>query len=154
MTGQPRRTPGFSLIESTLAIAILGIVLIVAASIVSERVRAAKIRVAAGQFVMDLRAARLTALSNRGPVDVVVAADPGNSYRYTGAHGMIRLVPMPDGVRIISSTSPIRFRSNGSVLGGASTVIETNLSNSSLERWTVTTSVLGIPQTAHEKVVP
>ena len=59
---------------------------------------------------------------------------------------------MPDGVRIVSSTSPIQFKPNGSILGGSTTVIESPISASTLSKWTITTNVLGVSTTTHEPV--
>jgi hypothetical protein len=83
-----------------------------------------------------------------------VAVDPANSYEYTDAQGRSRRIEMPAGVRIVSSTNPIQFRANGSVLGGASTVIESQITPEILSRWTVTTSSLGISRTTHQQVGP
>ncbi len=145
------RSRGFTLVEFLVAGAILAIMVALLAPIVAERVRVTKARTTAGQFAIDLRAARWIAVSNRSTIDVTVDV-ANNEYQYTDAHGRLRKIAMPSGVRIVSSTSPIQFRSNGSVLGGASTVIEADLSNDVISRWTVTTSVIGISRTEHERI--
>jgi hypothetical protein len=85
-------------------------------------------------------------------VTVAVSTNPLNSYEYTDARGDQRSVHLPPGVRIVSSVTPITFRPNGSVLGGATTVIETELSSSRTERWSVQTNGLGISRAS--KVIP
>jgi len=140
--------------ESLVVIVIVGMTVVVAVPLTAERVRSARIRVATKQFVVDLRAARLTAVSNRSSVDVVVSADPTNSYQFTDSRGREHQVQLPEGVRIANSNALIQFRANGSVLGGASTVLETDLSKYESERWTVTTSVLGVTRTAHARFTP
>jgi Tfp pilus assembly protein FimT len=120
--------------------------------IVGERVRMAQIRTMVGQFAFDVRAARWTAVSLRSPVDLTVSVEPTNVYQFLDSRGRPRRVEMPEGVRIVSSTSPIRFEANGSVPGGASTVIEVQLDNDTVSRWTVSTNLLGVPTTTEEKV--
>jgi Tfp pilus assembly protein FimT len=140
--------------ESLVVIVIVGMTVVIAIPLIAERVRSARIQVATKQFVVDLRAARLKAVSNRNSVDVAVSADPVNSYRFTDSRGRDHQVQLPEGVRIANSNALIQFRSNGSVLGGASTVLETNLSKYESERWTVTTSVLGITRATQARFTP
>ena len=145
---------GFSLPELLAATTVLAILLAFLVPLASEQLQMARIRTSVNQFALDLRAARWTAVSGRAPVDLVVAVDPGNSYEYTDARGSVRTIEMPSGVRIVSSTSPIRFRANGSVAGGSSTVIETKVGKDTVSRWTVSTSALGISRTTHQQVSP
>jgi len=149
-----RRQRGFSVLEALVVIVLLGITAAVASSLVKERVLSARIRVAADQLAFDLRAARLKAVSNRTPVDVIVTVDPANRYEYTDTYGRLRARELAPGVRIVSSSSPIVFQSNGSVTGGASTLLEADVSSSAVERWTIDTTVLGNPRVSHERVSP
>lgn len=148
------RELGFTLLEALTVMTILAITATVASAMVLERVRSTRIRVAAEQFAIDLRAARLKAVSTRSSVDVTISLDPTNAYEFSDGHGRLRRIRMPPGVQIISSDSTISFQANGSILGGTSTVFETELTPRSTERWTVTTSVLGNPRTTHYRVVP
>ena len=145
---------GFTMTESLVVIVIIGMTVVIAIPLISERVRSARIQVAAKQFVVDLRAARLKAISNRRSVDVVVAVDPVNSYEFTDSRGRDHQVQLPKGVRIVNSNALVQFRANGSVLGGASTVLETDVSKYEGVRWTVTTSVLGVTRTTHARFTP
>ena len=154
MRNRLRRERGVTLLEALVALLLLGITSAFASSLVVERVRATRSRVAAEQLAVDLRSARMAAISNRKPVSLVVSTDPANAYEYTNAQGVLRRVELPDGVRIVSSTSPIRFEPNGSVAGGASTVLETKLAEYRLERRTVSTNVIGISRISHELVQP
>ena len=151
-----RRTAdrGFTLVESVVVAALVAITLLVAVSLVQERLQSARARVAADQLSVDLRLARLTAVSRRSAVDVVITAHPTNSYRLTDSRGRTRTVLMPRGVRIVSSTSPIVFRANGTVSGGASTVLETDVSRRTVERYTINTGLLGVPRIDHERTQP
>ena len=119
---------------------------------VGEGARRLRVRNMVTQFALDLSAARWTAVSGRTAVDLVVTVDPANRYEYTDHHGRLRSVQMPDGVRIVSSTSPIQFKPNGSILGGSTTVIESQISASTLSRWTIATNVLGISTATREQV--
>jgi Tfp pilus assembly protein FimT len=154
MTNRRREESGLTLIEALIVLLLVAISSAFASSFVVERVRATRSRVAADQLAVDLRSARLAAISNRKPVSLVVSTDPANAYEYTDHQGKLRRVDLPDGVRIVSSTSPITFESNGSVAGGASTVLETQLSKYHQERRTVTTNVIGIARVSHELLQP
>lgn len=143
---------GFSLGEVLAVVAIAGIVVAIGVPLVAEQVRAAKIRSAADQYAMSLKAARMIAVSKHAALPVTVQAHPANTYSYTDTDGDVRTITMPPGVRIVSSDSPITFQTNGSLAAQASTVIETTMSGSETERWTVTTSILGISSIDHERV--
>jgi hypothetical protein len=54
---------------------------------------------------------------------VIVDVDPLNEFEYVDGTGRKRVFRMPPGVRIVSSTTPIVFRPDGSVLVAASTEI-------------------------------
>ena len=139
-----QKTAGFSIAEALVVLVLSFFLLTFATTVISQGVRASRIKAASHQFTMDLRLARLTAVSKRTVVDLVVSGDPVNEYQYTDSWGRIRRGVMPPGVRITTSTTPIRFLPNGSVQGGATTVLEAPLTNSILERRTIATSVLGI----------
>jgi prepilin-type N-terminal cleavage/methylation domain-containing protein len=147
------RQAGVTLPELLVVLAIGGIILSVGVALVSDQVRSASIRGAADQFAVDLRAARMIAVSNQANVDLVVQADPQNRYTYTRADGVPVNVELPPQVKIVSSSpSTIQFRSNGSVTAAATTVIEISLSGNVRERWTVTTSTVGVPSVVKTRV--
>ena len=143
---------GFSLGELLVVIAIVALAAGVSIPLVAEQFRQAKIRGAADQFTMTLKAARMIAVTKRATVDVTVATHPTNTYTYPDQGGTLRTVQLPDGVRIVSSTSPISFRLNGSVPAAATTVMEADLTANTTERWTVTTSILGVPTISHQRI--
>jgi prepilin-type N-terminal cleavage/methylation domain-containing protein len=149
---QRQRSAGFTILEVLVVTVILAIMTAFFVPLAVERVRVARVRTTVNQFALDVRAARWTAVSGRKPVDMVVAVDPANSYEYTDIHGRVHRVEMPEGVRIVSSTNPIRFRENGSIPGGASTVIEMETKQDTISRWTLGTSNLGVTRTQHEQV--
>jgi len=145
---------GFSLLELLIVTVILGIVTAAFVPIAAERVRITKVRTMVNQLALDMRAARWSAVSGRTTIDLTVSVDPGNAYTYTDSRGRVHAVNMPEGVRIVSSTNPIRFRDNGSIPGGATTVIEMEVAEDVISRWTLGTSVLGATRTEHERVSP
>jgi prepilin-type N-terminal cleavage/methylation domain-containing protein len=147
-----RGARGFTLLEFLVVTVVLAILVAGLVPLALETVQKARIRTLANQFALDLRAARWTAVSMRAPVDLSVAVHPSNAYEYTDVRGNLRRIEMPVGVRIISSTSPIQFLANGSVPGGASTIIEARIADDTVSRWTVTTSPLGISKTTHQQV--
>jgi Tfp pilus assembly protein FimT len=137
-----------------VVLVVMAITLAISTKIVTERIRSTKIRIAASQLAVDLRSARLDAVANRRSVDVFVWPDPVNVYNYTDSRGRERWMELPPGVRIASSDSLVTFRANGSVLGGATAVLETNLSPHIVERWTVDTNALGISRTTVSRIGP
>jgi prepilin-type N-terminal cleavage/methylation domain-containing protein len=143
---------GFNLPETLAVLCLLAIMASIAIPLVAERARLAKIRTMVNQFAFDIRAARWTAVTARHTVDLAVDVDPGNAYEYTDVRGNLRRRIMPEGVRIVASTDPIQFEANGAVLGGSSTVIEVEVAEGLLSRWTISTNVLGVPSMTHEQV--
>lgn len=145
---------GYSLPELLVVLAILGLAVVVAVPLVGKQVRLVQIHSAAEQFASNLRAARMVAVSTRDEVIVQVDADPTNAYSFPDARGRTRLVRLPEGIRIVSSPSPIRFRSDGSIADRAITILESVASDGTVERWTVTTGILGIARTDHVRLPP
>lgn len=146
---------GFSISELLVVVAIIGIAVAIGIPLAAEQVRQAKIRGAADQLAMDLRAARMIAVSTRvaSPgLPFTIMEEPDNYYEYDDNKGNTRHIDMPDGVRITSSTSPILFQLNGSVTAEGTTVLEINLTDGVLERWTITTNILGVPRTDRERI--
>ena len=149
---RPQRERGFSLLELLVVMVVLAIMTGVLVPMATQRVRMARIRTQVNQFALDLRAARWTAVSKREVVSLVVAVAPDNSYEYTDVHGRVRRVEMPDGVLIVSSTDPIQFLANGSVVGGSSTVIEAQINDTMKSKWTITTNAMGVPSALQQQV--
>jgi Tfp pilus assembly protein FimT len=146
------RERGTTLTEGLVVLVLVAISITAATALVQERLQLVRIRVSAQQLAVNLRSARFTAVSQRSAAEVTVAADPQNHYRFTDVRGKTRTVRLPPGVRIVSSSSPIRFEANGSVPGGASTVLEVELTGGRVERWTIETVALGVPRLSHERV--
>lgn len=136
---------GFSLLEFLVVTVILAIMAAFLIPLAAERLRMARVRTSVNQFTIDLRAARWAAVSSRQPVALTVAVHPDDRYVYTDLRGNVREIALPEGVRIVSSTNPIQFTPNGSVVGGSSTVFETEVVEGRVAQWTVTTNVLGVP---------
>ncbi len=136
---------GFSLPELLVALAIAGLLIAVAVPLVADTMRSAKVRSAADQMAMDLRAARMIAVSKRISVPFTINPDPTNTYSYTDAHGVLRTVIMPTGVRIASaSPSTVTFQTNGALSSAATAVVQLPLGSGVTERWTVRTNTLGV----------
>jgi len=147
------RQRGVTLPELLIVIAIAGIILSVGVALVLDQIKSAAIRGAADQFAVDLRAARMIAVSNQSNVDLVVQPHPQNRYSYNRSDGGLVDVELPPEVRILSSSpSTIQFRSNGSVSAAATTVLEVSLSGNTKERWTVTTNTVGVPRVVKSRI--
>lgn len=142
---------GFSAAELLVVIAIVGLLVAVAVPLVNDQVRQAKARSAADGLGVDLRAARMLAVTRQQDIPFVLEVDPVNAYRYTGNDGKPRRIILPGGVRILDSSSPttITFRPNGSIAAQATTVVEIALSGSATakETYTFVTATTGIPKT-------
>ncbi len=149
-----RRERGFSLSEMLVVVAILGLAVAIAVPLTAEQMKRAKIRSAADEFAMHLKAARMIAVSKRATINFVVTPDPANIYSYPGTNGLVRTFEMPTGVRIISPTSAttIAFLANGSLAAANTTVLEASLADDVREQWSVTTSVLGVSSVTHTRV--
>ncbi|HEX6851641.1 MAG TPA: GspH/FimT family pseudopilin [Candidatus Polarisedimenticolaceae bacterium] len=142
---------GFSAAELLIVIAIIGLLVAVAVPLVNNQVRQAKARGAADAMGVDLRAARMLAVTKQQDIPFVLEVDPVNAYRYTGNDGKVRRFVLPVGVRILGSSTPttITFRPNGSIAAQATTVVEIAMSGSATakETYTIVTSTAGIPKT-------
>lgn len=153
-TRRARRQRGVSLAELLAVLALIGLVIAVGVPIVSEQVRQGKIRGAADQYAMTLKAARMLAVSKRAAQSVTVSVNPTNSYSYVNTRDETVSIAMPEGVRIASSTNPITFQINGSIAAAATTVIEADLNAGVTERWTVSTGIGGVPTVTRERIEP
>lgn len=143
---------GVSMSELLVVLAILGIAVAIGIPLVNQQIRMAKIRGAADQLAMDIKAARMIAVSTRSDVDLTINAQPSNFYEYTDNQGKTRRIEMPEGVRITSTTSPMTFHLNGSLNSPATTVLEIDLGSNLTERWTISTTILGVSKTEFERI--
>jgi len=144
------RCSGVTLPELLVVLAIIGMAVAVAVPLISGAVRSASARAAANGFAVNLKAARMLAVTANSPVPITVHAEPHGDcyctptwYEYPGRDGTPRRIDLPSGVSIVSSTSPIVFSPNGAVRGGARTVIRTPDGAGGAEQWTIDTSTTG-----------
>ena len=149
---EPRGSRGVSLSELLVVMAIIGIAVAIGIPLATQQMRMARIRGAADQLAMDIKAARMIAVSTRADVDMTIDTQPTNAYEYTDNQGKLRRIEMPDGVRITSSDSPLTFHLNGSLDNAATTVLEIDVSGSLTERWTISTTILGVSKTEFERI--
>jgi len=149
---EPRGSRGVSLAELLVVMAILGIALAIGIPLAAQQMRMAKIRGAADQLAMHMRAVRMIAVSTRADIDMTINAQPSNFYQFTDNKGKTRRIDMPEGVRITSTTSPVTFHLNGSLDSAATTVLEIDVSGGLTERWTISTTILGVSKTDYERI--
>jgi type II secretory pathway pseudopilin PulG len=149
MRGAAAGPGGFSVGELLVVLAVIGLVVAIAIPLVAEQIRMAKIRGAADEYAMALKAVRMIAVSKRAPQAMTVLVHPTNQYSYADTHGDIREVQLPDGVRFTSSTNPITFQLGGLLNVQASTVLEADMTGGVVERWTVTIGIMGMPSVDH-----
>jgi len=133
-------------------ISILALGVMVSIPLIADRVQRTKVRSAASQYAMVLRAARMIAVASQRPVSVNVESHPANAYSYTDRTGKVRATELPDGVWIdpVESSTEVVFGRDGSLASAARTVIASKLSGGRTEVWTVDVPVTGIPQVRHE----
>ena len=147
---------GFSLGELLVVVAIMGLVLLVAVPLVAEQIRAAEVRAAGDQLAMSLKAARMVAVSTHADVVFDIAVDPDNKYSYTDNKGRLRETVVPPSVTITSSDGDITFKQNGSIDSATAMdiVLEANMTGGEIDRWTISTSILGVSTVDHYRYTP
>jgi prepilin-type N-terminal cleavage/methylation domain-containing protein len=141
---------GVTLPELLVVLAIISMVVTISVPLIAGAVRSSAARAAANGFAVNLKAARMLAVSINAPVQITVQEEPHADcycgityYEYPDRRGDIRRIPMPPGVTIDSSTPVITFMPNGSVPGGSNTVIRTQISTEIVESWTIETTATG-----------
>jgi prepilin-type N-terminal cleavage/methylation domain-containing protein len=147
---------GFSLGELLVTVAIIGLVALVSIPLISEQVRAAEVRAAGDQLAMALKAARMVAVTTHSDVVFTVEPDPDNKYSYTDNRGRLRETVMPGSVTITSSDGNITFRQNGTINSATAMdiVLEANMTGGIVDRWTISTSILGVASVTHDRYEP
>jgi prepilin-type N-terminal cleavage/methylation domain-containing protein len=147
-----RRQHGVTLPELLVVVAVIGMAVLVAVPTISETIRSTRLRSATRSLEATFRAARIIAVTQRTDTSIEVRPGPTpptppgpteNQYSFTDLRGLTRTQGMPVGIRIVSSTSPIVFRPNGTLDGEAITVLEVQ-TRSGLKTWEVRTSRMGV----------
>jgi Tfp pilus assembly protein FimT len=140
-----------------VVVTIIGLAILVAVPTITETIRATRLRTATRSLEATFRAVRILAVTRQQNATVVVRAAPAppaspgpteNQYEYTDLQGRSRTERMPLGIRIASSTSPITFRPNGTLVtptpdAEAVTVLEVDTRRGILT-WEVRTSAMGV----------
>ena len=152
---QRRHAAGFSLTELLVVIAIMGIFITFAGPAFTQSYRAYKVRSAAQELTLALRAARQVAVSTRAASSLVVNTSSRN-YSWTDVKGRTRVWDLPVGVNFISaSPATITFATNGTVTtGAASVVLQTTVTGSRADRWTVDLNTVGRVTSSYAMVTP
>ena len=147
---------GFSLGELLVVVAIIALIVMVAVPLIAEQVRSAEVRAAGDQLAMSLRAARMVAVSTHANVVFTVEVAPDNKYSFTDNKGRLRETVMPSSVTIVSSDGDITFKNNGSIISvtAMDIVLEANMTGGVIDRWTISTSILGVSSVAHDRYTP
>ncbi len=156
MSEQRRDQRGFSLGELLVVVAILGLIVLVAVPLIAEQIRSAEVRAAGDQLAMSLKAARMVAVSTHADVVFDISIDPDNKYSYTDNKGRLRETVVPPSVTITSSDGDITFPQNGSIDSATTMdiVLEANMTGGDIDRWTISTSILGVSTVAHDRYTP
>ena len=152
------RCSGVTLAELLVVVTIVALAVSVAIPIIGGAVRAASARAAANGLSVNLRAARMLAVTTHKTMTLTVRAEPHarcfctpTYYEYPGRDGRMRRFDMPRGVTIASSTTPIGFLPNGAATGASTTVIRAEVAPDNIELWTIETSLIGVPTVRHAR---
>lgn len=147
-----RRQRGVTLPELLVVVTIIGLAVLVAVPTITETVRLSRLRSATRSLEATFRAARIVAVTQQQAMSVEVRTGPApptlpgpteNQYTYTDLRGVVRVARMPAGIRIVSSTSPIVFKPNGTLDAAAVTVLEVE-TRQGLQTWEVRTGIIGV----------
>ena len=152
------RRSAFTLVELLVVIAIISMIVTISIPLIAGAVRSSAARAAANGFAVNLKAARMLAVSINTPVAITVQEEPHPDcycsityYEYPDRRGDLHRIFMPPGVTIDSSTPTITFMPNGSVPGGSNTVIRTQVSPEIVETWTIETTTTGFSVVQHSR---
>ena len=146
-----RREAGFSLPEMLAVVALIGISIAIAIPLINEQVRIAEIRGCADQAGLDMRAARMIAVSKHKTIVVTVNAEPVNSYSYERTDGSTRTITMPSRVKITTgSSATVTFKSDGSTAAAGTVIFQSQVSTKT-EQWSMTVNTLGLTDLAHSR---
>jgi prepilin-type N-terminal cleavage/methylation domain-containing protein len=137
---------GVTIPELLVVVSIIGLAVAVSYSMVLQTIGTTRVRAAAGQFAMTVKAVRMVAVTQQGNVDLVIEPDPLNRYRYVDVQGRERSVRVPSGVKMtmVAGPSTLTFRPNGSVASEVETRFEFAMPDGSTRGWFVTTNLLGV----------
>ena len=153
------RQRGVTLPELLVGVTIMALAVAIAVPIIAGAVRSANARVAANYLSVNLRAARMIAVSANRTVQFTIHAEPHPScsctptfYEYRDIKNRLRRFDMPTGVTIASATSAeIVFRPNGSSDAPSTTVLRAEVGAGNVELWTIETSLIGVPTVRHAR---
>jgi prepilin-type N-terminal cleavage/methylation domain-containing protein len=153
-----RRQSGVTLPELLVVIAIIAMAVMVSVPLIAGAVKSSAARSAANRFAIELKAARMLAVALNAPVVMTIQEEPHPDcyctetwYEYPDRRGQIHRIFMPAGVTIDSSTPVITFMPNGSVPGGSTTVIRTQVSPETVEIWTIESTATGFSSVRLER---
>lgn len=141
---------GVTIPELLVVVSIIGLAIAVSYSMVLQTIGATRVRAAAGQFAMTVKAVRMVAVTRQGNVDLVIEPDPVNRYRYEDVNGREQSVRAPAGVKltVVSGPTTVTFRPNGSIATDMETRFEFPMPDGSIRGWIVSTNRLGVSKSA------
>lgn len=142
------RSSGVTIPELLVVVSIISLAVVVSYSMVTQTIGTTRVRAAAGQFAMTVKAVRMVAVTRQGNVDLVIEPDPLNRYRYVDIQGREQEVRVPGGVKltVVSGPSTVTFRPNGSVGAELRTRFEFEMPDGSVRGWHVDTNRLGVSE--------
>ena len=130
--------------ELLVVVTIIGLAVTMAIPLITDAVRSTRIRIAADQLAVSLRAARMISVTVQADVDVRIEATPDNYYEYVDAGGRLRHFELPAGVQIMAPDRTITFQPNGAIAAPTTLTLEAPLSRGVTAEWRLDTNLLGV----------
>jgi prepilin-type N-terminal cleavage/methylation domain-containing protein len=158
---QGLRNAGFSLPELLVVMALIGIFVLFGGPAMADAYKAYKVRSAADELTVDIRALRYNAVTNRASRTMTFRNqnDPSapNQYSFSNAVGQPVTVQFENGVNIeTSSATSLTFNINGSTgaVGNTTIVMSCDINSGRGDRYTITVTPSGTVSSARATYVP
>jgi len=151
---------GYSLPELLVVIAIIGIFTVFSGPAMAEAYRSYKVRAAANELSIDIKALRYNAVTNRASRTITFnnsSASPPNRYSFINAKGNAVTIPLSDNVAIdTSSAASLTFNVNGStgLTSNLTVLLSGRVSSSRGDRYTLTVTPSGTVSSAYSTYTP
>jgi len=149
-------TPGYSFAELLIVIALIGIFVLFAGPAMADAFRAYRVRSAANNLTVDLRALRYNAVTNRSARTLTINNQANvtspNQYSFTNSKGNPVTVRVEPGVNIeTTSAATISFGINGSTgsSGNQTVSVSMAINGTRNDRYTITVTPSGTISSAY-----
>src|SRR5262245_41904854 len=152
--GRPDSERGYSFAELLIVIALIGLFVLFGGPAMADGFRAYKVRSAANNLAIDLRAQRYNAVANRAPFTMTInnsANASPNQYSYNSYKWLPIVVRLDTANIETTSAASITFNINGSTgaTGNQTVSVSGYINGSRNDRYTITITPSGTISTAY-----